>query len=108
VRGDGRSRRVAVVPDAYLNPAAGADDHLVRLAAAGWGVVALPRAGVPAEVERAALAAVADQLTAFLDGGYEVAVAEPDDPVAGRLRAVLAAGGRDMGAGVFPLAGPGS
>lgn len=108
MRGDGRSRRVAVVPDAYLNPAAGADDHLVRLAAAGWGVVALPQPGLAPEVERAALAAVADQLTAFLDDGYQVALAEPDDPVAGRLSAVLAAAGRDLPAGVFPLAGPGS
>jgi hypothetical protein len=108
VRGDGRSRRIAVVPDAYLNPVAGADDHLVRLAAAGWGVVALPQPGLSPEIERAALAAVADQLTAFLDDGYEVALAEPDDPIAGCLREVLAAGGRSLRAGVFPLAGPGS
>jgi hypothetical protein len=108
VRGDGRSRRVAVVPDAYLNPAAGADDHLVRLAAAGWGVVALPQPGLAPDVERAALAAVADQLTAFLDDGYEVALAEPDDPVAGRLSALLAAEGRTLRGGVSPLGAPGS
>jgi hypothetical protein len=99
---------VAVVPDAYLNPAAGSDDHLVGLAAAGWGVVALPQPGLPAHVERAALAAVADQLTAFLDDGYEVALAEPDDPLAGRLNGVLVAGGRRLRAGVSPLTGPGS
>jgi hypothetical protein len=108
VRGDGRSRRVAVVPDAYLNPAAGADDHLVRLAAAGWGVVALPQPGLAPEVERAALTALADQLTAFLGDGYEVALAEPDDPIAGRLNAVLAAAGLSLPARVSPLAGPGS
>jgi hypothetical protein len=108
VRGDGRSRRVAVVPDAYLNPAAGADDHLVRLAAAGWGVVALPQPGLAPEVERAALAAVADQLTAFVDDGYEVALAEPDDPIAARLKAVLEGEGRNLRGGVSPLAGPGS
>jgi hypothetical protein len=108
VRGDGRSRRVAVVPDAYLNPAAGADDSLVRLAAAGWGVVALPQPGLAPEVERGALAAVADQLAAFLDDGYEVALAEPDDPIAARLNAVLEGEGRRVGAGVSPPAGPGS
>jgi hypothetical protein len=108
VRGDGRSRRVAVVPDAYLNPAAGGDDHLVGLAAAGWGVVALPRPGLPADVEGAALAAVADQVTAFLEDGYEVALADPDDPIAGRLKDVLAGGGRRLREGVSPLAGSGS
>jgi hypothetical protein len=108
VHGDGRSRRVAVVPDAYLNPAPGSEDYLVGLAAAGWGVVALPQAGLPPDVERAALVAVADQLTAFLDDGYEVALAEPDDPLAGRLDQVLAAGGRHLRAGVSPLMGPGS
>jgi hypothetical protein len=108
VRGDGRSRRVAVVPDAYLNPAPGADDRLAGLAAAGWGVVALPQPGLPDAVERAALAAVADQLTAFLDDGYEVVLAEPHDPVAGRLHQVLGAGGRRLRGGVSALSGPGS
>ena len=108
MRGDERSRRVAVVPDAYLNPAPGADDRLMGLAAAGWGVVALPQPGLPDAVERAALAAVADQLTAFLDDGYEVALAVPDDPVAGRLNQLLGAGGRRLGGGVSALPGPGS
>jgi hypothetical protein len=107
VRGDGRSRRVAVVPDAFLNPAAGGDDHLVRLADAGWGVVALPQPGLPADVERSALAAVADQLTAFLDDGYEVALADPDDPIAARLNQLLVAEGRRIGR-VFVLGDPGS
>jgi hypothetical protein len=88
VRGDGRSRRVMVVPDAFLNPAAG-DDALLGLAEAGWGVVALPRAGLPAHVREAALAAVVDQLTAFLDDGYEVALADPRDPRAAALDHLL-------------------
>ena len=96
MRGDGRSRRVAVVPDAYLNPAAGGDDRMVGLAEAGWGVVALPQPGLPADVEGALLRDIADQLIAFLDGGYEVGIAEPGDPMMVRLRNLLAAEGRHL------------
>src|SRR4051794_30727645 len=107
-----------VVPDAFLNPAAGghallrlaegrwgvvglprgglpahrpvsALDAVLGLAEAGWGVVALPRAGLPAHVREAALAAVVDQLTAFLDDGYEVALADPRDPMAAALDHLL-------------------
>jgi len=85
---------VAVVPDAFLNPAAGVDDRLVELAEAGWGVVALPQPGLPPDVEQALLAGVADQLAAFLDDGYEVTLAERDDPIAERLNELLAAEGR--------------
>jgi len=102
VRGDRRSRRVAVVPDAYLNPAAAAPDRLSELAEAGWGVVALPQPGLAPDLAAAALAAVVDQLTAFLDDGYEVALAEPDDPAAQRLAGLLAADGRRIGASVVP------
>jgi DNA-binding transcriptional LysR family regulator len=100
VRGDGRSRRVAVVPDVYLNPAAGAPDRLAQLAEAGWGVVALPQPGLEPDVEAALLAAVVDQLAAFLHDGYEVALAEPDDPAARRLAELLAADGRRIAASV--------
>ncbi|HEX5251970.1 MAG TPA: hypothetical protein VFW14_20085 [Gaiellales bacterium] len=100
MRGDGRSRRVAVVPDAYLNPAAGAPDRLAELAEAGWGVVALPQSGLPSDVETALLTATADQLAALLDDGYGVALAEPDDPVARRLAELLAANGRPIAASV--------
>jgi hypothetical protein len=96
LRGDGRSRRVAVVPDAYLNPAAGGDDRLVDLAEDGWGVVALPQPGLPDDVEGALLRDIADQLVAFLDGGYQVGFAEPDDPMAVRLRNLLATDGRHL------------
>ena len=97
MRGDGRSRRVAVVPDAYLNPTGGADDRLIELGEAGWGVLALPRPGLPPEVEGAVLAGVADQLAAFLDDGYEVVMAEPDDPIAARLNHMLGAEKRRIG-----------
>jgi len=68
VRDDGRSRRVAVVPDAYLNP-------------------------VPS---------AADRLAAFLDDGYEVALADPDDVLARRLAERLAADGREIRESVAP------
>jgi DNA-binding transcriptional LysR family regulator len=102
MRGDGRSRRVVVVPDAYLNPAPGAADRLADLAEAGWGVVALPQPGLPPDIEAAALAAVVDQLAVFLDDGYQVALAEPDDPAAQRLADRLAADGRRIDVGVAP------
>jgi len=97
VRGDGRSRRVAVVPDAVVNPAIGGDDRMAALAEGGWGVVALPQPGLPPEVEQALLAAVADQLAVFLDDGYEVALAEPGEPAAARLVELLGAAGRSIG-----------
>ena len=84
------------MPDAYLNPAAGGDDRMVGLAEAGWGVVALPQPGLPADVEGALLRDIADQLIAFLDGGYEVGIAEPGDPMMVRLRNLLAAEGRHL------------
>jgi hypothetical protein len=108
MRGDGRSRRVAVVPDAYLNPAPGAADRLAELAEAGWGVVALPQPGLPPDVDAAALAAVVDQLAAFLDDGYEVALADPRDPAAARLNELLGARAGQIGAGVSPQRGAGS
>ena len=52
VRGDLRSRRVAVVADSVLNPPAGGADHLTPLTEAGWGLVVLPPAGLPADTER--------------------------------------------------------
>jgi hypothetical protein len=92
---------VAVVPDAYLNPPARGDDRLAELAEAGWGVVALPQTGLAPDLEQALLEGVADQLAVFLDDGYEVALAEPDDPAAARLSRLLEAGGRRLG----PLTG---
>jgi hypothetical protein len=89
-----------VVPDAYLNPAAGAPDRLAELAEAGWGVVALPQPGLPPDVEAAVLAGIADQLATFLDDGYEVALAEPDGPGARRLAEMLAVDGRAIETGM--------
>jgi hypothetical protein len=95
VRGDGRSRRVAVVPDSVVNPPQGAGDRLSELALGGWGVVALPPSSLPADVTSPLVAAAVDQVIAFLDGGYEVALLPAaDDPVMRRFVTRLAASGR--------------
>jgi hypothetical protein len=94
VRGDLRSRRVAVVPDSVLNPPAGGADHLAPLTEAGWGLVVLPPAGLPAGTEQAMVAAIADQVVTFLDDDYEVALGWPGDERTERLIEALSAAGR--------------
>jgi hypothetical protein len=97
VRGDARSRRVAVVPDVVVNPPAGARDRLGELALGGWGVVALPPPDMPAEVTHPLVAAAVEQVIAFLDGGYEVALLPAaDDPGMRRFVAAIAASGRTV------------
>ena len=94
MRGDLRSRRVAVVPDAVVNPPLGGADHLAPLTEAGWGLVVLPPAGLPEGVERAMVAAIADQVATFLDDDYEVALGGPGDERTERLIEALSASGR--------------
>ena len=94
MRGDLRSRRVAVVTDAVLNPPAGGVNHLTPLTEAGWGLVVLPPAGLPEGTERAMVAAIADQVATFLDDDYEVALGWPGDERTERLIEALSASGR--------------
>ena len=94
MRGDLRSRRVAVVADSVLNPPAGGTDHLTPLTEAGWGLVVLPPAGLPTGSERAMIAAIADQVVTFVDDGYEVALGWPGDGRTGMLIEALSAIGR--------------
>jgi hypothetical protein len=97
MRGDARSRRVVVVPDVVVNPPAGSRDRLGDLALSGWGVVALPPPGLPAEISHPLVAAAVDQVIALLDGGYEVALLpSADDPGMRRFVAALAASGRTV------------
>ena len=97
MRGDGRSRRVVVVPDVVVNPPPGARDRLGELALGGWGVVALPPPGLPADISHPLVAATVDQVVAFLDGGYEVALLPAaDDPGMRRFVTALAASGRTV------------
>jgi hypothetical protein len=84
VRGDLRSRRVAVVADSVVNPPVGGADHLTPLTEAGWGLVVLPPAGLPEGTERAMVAAIADQ----------VALGWPGDERTERLIEALSATGR--------------
>jgi len=91
MRGDARSRRLVVVPDALLNPPAGAHDDLAPLAAAGWGVVALP----PVRDEKW-LETIVEQVVTFLDDGYEVALACSEDEAVAVFREALRATGRDV------------
>jgi hypothetical protein len=91
MRGDVRSRRVVVVPDALVNPPPGAADHADALAAAGWGLVVLP----PARSE-AWLDAIVEQVVTLLDDGYEVALARADDEAVAEFARVLRAAGRDV------------
>ena len=69
MRGDVRSRRIAVVPDAVLNPPKGGDDRLAALGDAGWGVVGLCPADLVAGARAAWLDAVVEQVVTFLDDG---------------------------------------
>ena len=95
MRTDGRSRRVAVVPDAIVNPPPGARDRLGELTLAGWGVIALPPPSLPAEISHPLVAAAVDQVIALLDGGYQVALLPAaDDPGMRRFVTALAASGR--------------
>ena len=97
MHGDGRSRRVVVVPDVVVNPPAGARDRLSDLALSGWGVVALPPPDLSPAVTQPLVAAAVEQVIALLDGGYEVALLPcAGDPGMRRFVAALAASGRTV------------
>jgi hypothetical protein len=97
MRGDARSRRVVVVPDVVMNPPQGARDRLSDLALRGWGVVALPPADLPADIAHPLVSAAVEQVIAFLDGGYEVALLPcAADPGMRRFVAALAVSGRTV------------
>ena len=95
MHGDGRSRRVVVVPDAILNPPPGAPDRLGELALGGWGVIALPPPSLPADISSPLVAAAVAEVVALLEGGYEVALLPAaDDPGMRRFVTALATVGR--------------
>ena len=76
MRGDARSRRIPVVPDAVVNPAGGGTTScVIRGRGLGRG-----RARPPGRCRRPAqawMAAIVDQVVTFLDDGYELALAGP-------------------------------
>jgi hypothetical protein len=89
VRGDARSRRIAVVPDHLANPSPGAPDALGALAEAGWGIVVLG----PSGVSEAWHAAIVEQVAVFAADGYEIALVDPGDPAAQRFTRAFAEAG---------------
>jgi len=96
VRGDARSRRLVVVPDALLNPPPGDPDHVTALAAAGWGVVVLPPADSAGAARAAWLEAIVEEVVTFLDDGYDVALARVEDGVLAEFARAVRATGRDV------------
>lgn len=93
MRGDDRSRRVVIVPDRVLNPPPGDPDRMTNLAEHGWGVVALPPAGLEGDAWQAWAAPLVDQVVTFLADGYEVAICGPADDETERFRAAVRAAG---------------
>jgi hypothetical protein len=95
MRGDGRSRRVAVVPDSVINPPSGSDaGRLAALEEAGWGIVALGSPDLVPEARAAWLEAIVEQIVTFLDDDYDVALMAADDAETGEFVRALAATGR--------------
>ena len=78
MRGDGRSRRIAVVPDSLANPLPGAPDGLAALAADGWGVAILGAPDLVPEARTAWRDAIVEQIAVYLADGYEVALVRDD------------------------------
>jgi hypothetical protein len=64
--------RVTLVSDAVLNPPAGAPDRLAELAAAGWGVIALPPRDLPDAAAEAWCAAALEQAAELARHGATV------------------------------------
>jgi hypothetical protein len=81
---DARSRRVAVVPDALLDP------MLDELGAAGFGIIQLPPAGLDAATREAWIEQAAEHVAEFVRTGYEVVLVD-DGSDAAALAAALAA-----------------
>ena len=96
MRGDVRSRRVAVVPDRVLNPLPSAPDELGALERAGWGIVALGSPDLVPEAREAWLEGIVEQVVTFLDDDYEVALVSRDDADTQEFVRALAAAGRSV------------
>jgi hypothetical protein len=96
LHGDVRGRRIAVVPDAVVNPPVGGPDHLSSLTKEGWGVIALCPPGLEPSAHRAWLDAIVDQVVTFLDDEYEVALVYSDGPEMQEFVTALRAAGRTV------------
>ena len=96
MRGDVRGRRVAVVPDSVVNPPPGEPDLLPRLAADGWGIIALAPAELGASEQAACLEMVVEQVVTFLDDNYDVALVNGEDRAIQAFAAGMQQIGRDV------------
>ncbi|MDX6551613.1 MAG: hypothetical protein QOH74_101 [Gaiellales bacterium] len=96
MRGDARSRRVAVVPDGVVNGPPGDVDRLAVLEEQGWGVIALCPPDLVSEAREMWLDAIVDQVITFLDDDYEVALVAGDDAETMRFADALASAGRTV------------
>jgi hypothetical protein len=96
LRGDVRGRRIAVVPDSVVNTPPGSSDLLVRLAAQGWGVMALSPPGIGPTESADLLDLVVEQVITFIDDGYDVALLRRDDPAVLEFVTALQATGRTV------------
>jgi len=71
---DQRSFRVALVADAFVNPAPGRLDAIAVLLEADWGAIQLPADRYAPEVAGPLLEQVAEQTEEFYRRGYDVVV----------------------------------
>ncbi len=71
---DQRSFRVALVADAFVNPAPGRLDAIAVLLEADWGAIQLPADRYPPEVAGPLLEQVAEQTEEFYRRGYDLVV----------------------------------
>jgi hypothetical protein len=96
VRGDARSRRVAIVPDAVVNAPDDAAGTLHALEHEGWGVVALCPPGLVPAARDAWLDAIVEQVVTFLDDEYDVVLVAGEDAEADRFVTALGVAGRTV------------
>jgi hypothetical protein len=87
VKPDGRSFRIALVADRYVNPPPGGLDALALLAEVGWGVMQLPADDYPAELAARVLAEVTEQAEEFSRHGYDFVLVGDRDGLAEALAA---------------------
>lgn len=75
--GDGRSRRIAVVPDALVNSEADRA-RMDALVAEGWGLIQLPAGDLDPAVRAELVELIAEQVDEYQRHGYVVAAHAPD------------------------------
>jgi hypothetical protein len=79
-----------------MNPQHGVPDLLPRLAADGWGIIALASAELGSSERAALLDLVVEQVVTFIDDGYDVALLRRDDPAVLEFVTALQATGRTV------------